>query len=117
MSFSSCFPFTGKHFAKQEVQVLFHVFVPCFNTLFGTEHCWLAVDGNAPFIDCVPLSSSHTGSQRSGHPTDQAPAWLPPANLVLAEPWSRVLPHCYGRHSLPAAETLLPGPSCLWFPA
>lgn len=63
-----------------------------------------------------PLSSSHTGSQTSGHPRDQR-VWSLPVNLVLAEPWSRALPHCPGQHRRPATETLLPETSCHWFPA
>lgn len=89
---------------------------PCLNTLSGRLHGQLAAGGEALFIDCV-YSPAHTGSQKRGHPTDQAPAWLLPTNLALGEHWSRALPPCPGHHNLPAAETLLPGLSYLWFPA
>ncbi|MEQ2161872.1 hypothetical protein GOODEAATRI_014042 [Goodea atripinnis] len=56
-------------------------------------------------------------SRMSVRLTDQALVLSLPANLVFAEPWSRVLPCCPAHCSQLAAETLLPGTYCPLFKA
>lgn len=92
-----------------------HISVPGPNTLFGRGVGQLAAGGNAPFIDCVLSSCPHAGSQKSGCPTDLAPAWSPPVSLALAEPWNRAPLHSPVRPSQRDAEILLLEPSCHWF--
>lgn len=65
-----------------------------------------------PFIHL----SLHSGSQRSGRVSDQAPTFSRAANLVLADRWTWAPPPCRERLSRPGAGTRPPGPCCLWFP-
>lgn len=50
--------------------------------------------------------SYHAGSQKSVCLTGRALVWSLPANLVLAELWSRALPLCPALRNLRDAETL-----------